>query len=204
MLAGCASHFTKWRTSAPWSCTVCSQSIQGRRLAASTGPVAPRISIGTRSHQAFEDGHGAVEQPDIGMQRDGHRLTPCLGIAMGEGDGDVLPCRQSRMRGAELPRWFTRLSCSPRKEAPGLRAIQRKPWARRSSAIASDPQRLLPAEASGLFRASRRRPSLVARCPRHVRFPLAGRANDGRDGRARSAKGRRDRSRPRPAAAGRT
>jgi hypothetical protein len=41
------------RISAPWSAEVWIQSIQGRRRAASTGPVAPMISIGTRSHQAL-------------------------------------------------------------------------------------------------------------------------------------------------------
>jgi len=52
-LAGWSSHFVKLRTSAPWSRAVWIQSIQGRRLAASTGPVAPITSIGTRSHQAL-------------------------------------------------------------------------------------------------------------------------------------------------------
>ena len=51
--AGWSSHLTYGRISAPWSAEVWIQSIQGRRLAASTGPVAPMISIGTRSHQAL-------------------------------------------------------------------------------------------------------------------------------------------------------
>lgn len=50
---GSSSHFTKERISAPWSFEVWIQSIQGRRLVASTGPVAPITIIGARSHQAL-------------------------------------------------------------------------------------------------------------------------------------------------------
>ena len=39
---------------APWSRAVWIQSIQGRRFGASTGPVAPSISTGMRSHQALK------------------------------------------------------------------------------------------------------------------------------------------------------
>ena len=51
--AGWSSHLTYGLISAPWSAEVWIQSIQGRRRAASTGPVAPTISMGTRSHQAL-------------------------------------------------------------------------------------------------------------------------------------------------------
>ena len=47
--AGWSSHLEYARISAPWSVEVWIQSIQGRRWAASTGPVAPMMSIGTRS-----------------------------------------------------------------------------------------------------------------------------------------------------------
>ncbi len=51
--AGWSSHLEKFLISAPWSVEVWIQSIHGRRLAASTGPVAPMISIGTRSQYAL-------------------------------------------------------------------------------------------------------------------------------------------------------
>ena len=63
--AGCASHLLKSRTSAPWSCAVCIQSIQGRRLAASTGPVAPRTITGTRSTQALKIAMDACIRPTL-------------------------------------------------------------------------------------------------------------------------------------------
>src|SRR2546422_11002796 len=50
---GWLSHFVYPRTSAPWSEAVWIQSIHGRRFAASHGPVAPRLSIATRSHHAL-------------------------------------------------------------------------------------------------------------------------------------------------------
>ena len=41
------------------------QSIQGRRLAASTGPVAPRITTGVRSHQALKIAMVAWNSPTL-------------------------------------------------------------------------------------------------------------------------------------------
>ena len=52
--AGWSSHLMKSRTSAPWSRDVWIQSIHGRRCAASTGPVAPITTMGTRSHHALK------------------------------------------------------------------------------------------------------------------------------------------------------
>src|SRR3546814_5269769 len=49
---GSSSHFVKLRTSPPWSMVQWIHSIHGRRLLASSGPVAPRMTIGVRSHQA--------------------------------------------------------------------------------------------------------------------------------------------------------
>jgi len=51
---GSSSHLVKLRTSAPWSFAVWIQSIHGRRLYASIGPVAPKMIIGVRSHQALK------------------------------------------------------------------------------------------------------------------------------------------------------
>src|SRR3979490_2338190 len=63
--AGWLSHLVKSRTSAAWSEAVWIQSIQGRRFAASQGPVAPRTSIGTRSHQALEIATLACMSPTL-------------------------------------------------------------------------------------------------------------------------------------------
>ena len=49
--------------SAPWSRAVWIQSIHGRRLAASTGPVAPSSSTGMRSHQALNTAMVACISP---------------------------------------------------------------------------------------------------------------------------------------------
>ncbi len=50
---------------APWSAAVWIQSIQGRRFMASTGPVAPRIRIGMRSHQALKIAMVAWNRPTL-------------------------------------------------------------------------------------------------------------------------------------------
>jgi hypothetical protein len=51
---GSSSNLVKLRISAPWSFAVWIQSIHGRRLGASTGPVAPITTIGTRLHQELK------------------------------------------------------------------------------------------------------------------------------------------------------
>ena len=50
---------------APWSRAVWIQSIHGRRLAASTGPVAPITSTGMRSHQALNMAMVAWNRPTL-------------------------------------------------------------------------------------------------------------------------------------------
>ena len=45
--------------------SVCIQSIQGRRLAASTGPVAPRTTTGTRSTHALKIAMDACIRPTL-------------------------------------------------------------------------------------------------------------------------------------------
>src|SRR5215813_9130758 len=50
---------------APWSAAVWIQSIHGRRLWASTGPVAPRITTGMRSHQALKIAMVAWKSPTL-------------------------------------------------------------------------------------------------------------------------------------------
>ena len=51
--------------SAPWSRAVWIQSIHGRRLAASTGPVAPSTITGMRSHQALKIAMVACISPTL-------------------------------------------------------------------------------------------------------------------------------------------
>ena len=50
---------------APWSAAVWIQSIHGRRFIASTGPVAPRMRIGMRSHQALKIAMVAWNRPTL-------------------------------------------------------------------------------------------------------------------------------------------
>ena len=50
---------------APWSRAVWIQSIQGRRLCASTGPVAPTMTTGMRSHQALNTAMVAWNRPTL-------------------------------------------------------------------------------------------------------------------------------------------
>ena len=74
------------------------QSIHGRRLTASTGPVAPRITIGMRSHQALKIAMVRVHQADIGMHRRGHRLAGDLGVAVRDRDRAFLVQAKQHLR----------------------------------------------------------------------------------------------------------
>src|SRR5581483_9031450 len=78
--AGWSSHLVKLRTRAPWSCAVWIQSIHGRRFAASTGAVAPRV----------ENGHRRVHQPDIAVHDRAHRTARSLVITVRDRDSVLL------------------------------------------------------------------------------------------------------------------
>ena len=54
MLVGWCSHLTNSRTSSPWLWVVWTQSIHGRRMVASIGPLPPTMSIGARSSNALK------------------------------------------------------------------------------------------------------------------------------------------------------
>ena len=96
--AGWSSHLVYSRMSAPWSRAVWIQSIHGRRLAASTGPVAPSTMTGMRSHQALKIAIDGVHQPDVGMHGGDHGLAGDLGVALGDGDGGFLMQAEQHLR----------------------------------------------------------------------------------------------------------
>ena len=62
---GSSSNLTKFLSSAPWSLEVWIQSIQGRRSLASTGPVAPKMIMGLRSHQPLKIAITACISPTL-------------------------------------------------------------------------------------------------------------------------------------------
>src|SRR5262249_5150214 len=119
--AGWLSHFVNERMSPPWSDIVWIQSIHGRRRAASHGPVAPRISMGTRSHHALKIAMLACRRPTFEW-----RMAPIMRPLALAYPWAMATALSSWMHvsicGVLLPRSFTRLSWSPRKLAPGTSA----------------------------------------------------------------------------------
>jgi hypothetical protein len=100
---GSSSHFTNWRTGAAWSAVVCSQSIHGRRSAASTGPFEPSTTTGTRSQNALKIAMLACMRPTLVCSATsiGRPVTLAYPCAMATACSS---CRQRTIFGPRLPR----------------------------------------------------------------------------------------------------
>src|SRR6516162_3859719 len=76
---------------APWSRAVWIQSIQGRRLTASTGPVAPSTTMGMRSHQALKIAMAACRSPTLECSASAMMSEPKPGALAPAGVGRSRP-----------------------------------------------------------------------------------------------------------------
>jgi hypothetical protein len=85
-----------------------------RRFIASSGPTHPRSSIGIRSHHALKIAIVACMSPTFACSATASGRPVTRVSAVRKRDGRFLVHAQQKL-GPVLPRWLTRLSCSPRK-----------------------------------------------------------------------------------------